>query len=68
MSLSDEPRIQALLSAIVLFRLISRGFAHADLKAQLALLLGVQPETITGGRMTYDFRRLRLHGGIRRLP
>lgn len=63
-----EPRVQALLSAIVLFRLIPRGFSHADLKAQLALLLGEQPETITAGRMTYDLRRLRLHGVIRRVP
>jgi hypothetical protein len=63
-----EPRVQALLSALVLFRLLPRGFSHADLKAQLALLLGVAVATISAGRMTYDLRRLRLHGLITRIP
>ncbi len=61
-----EPRVQALLSALVLFRLLPRGFSHADLKAQLVLLLGVETASITAGRMTYDLRRLRLHGLITR--
>ena len=63
-----EPRVQALLSALVMFRLLPRGFSHADLKTQLALLLGEDVATITAGRMTYDLRRLRLHGLIMRIP
>ena len=63
-----EPRVQALLSALILFRLLPRGFSHAECKAQLALLLGVDAAPITAGRMTYDLRRLRLHGLITRIP
>jgi hypothetical protein len=63
-----EPRVQALLSALVLFRLLPRGFSHADLKAQLLLLFGADATALTAGRMTYDLRRLRLHGLITRIP
>jgi hypothetical protein len=63
-----EPRVQALLSALVLFRLLPRGFSHADLKAALAQLVGAEAAPLTAGRMTYDLRRLRLHGIITRIP
>ena len=63
-----EPRVQALLSARVRFRLLPRGMSHAELKAELALLLPADAATITAGRMTYDLRRLRLHGLITRIP
>lgn len=63
-----EPRVQALLGALVMFRLLPRGFSHAELKAQLASLLGEDAATLTAGRMTYDLRRLRLHGLITRIP
>ena len=32
------------------------------------MLTGQTPTTITQGRMTYDLRRLRLHGMIERIP
>ena len=54
--------------ALVLFRLLPTGFAHRDLREQVAALTGQTPETITPGRMTYDLRRLRLHGFTERLP
>ena len=63
-----EPRVQMLLSALVLFRLLPHGFSHAALKAQLVLLLGADAAPLTAGRMTYDLRRLRLHGLIMRIP
>lgn len=63
-----EPRVQTLLSALVMFRLLPRGFSHRELKAQLALLSGEEIAAITAGRMTYDLRRLRLHGLITRIP
>ena len=47
LSYADPRRAQALLSALVLFRLLPRGFTHADLKAHLALLEGVAVATIT---------------------
>jgi hypothetical protein len=63
-----DPRAQALFSAVVLFCLLPRGFANRDLREHLAPLLGLDPSHITAGRMTYDLRRLRLHGLIARLP
>ncbi len=63
-----DPRVQALLSAIVVFRLLPDGFANRHLRAHLAPLLGVPAESLTAGRMTYDLRRLRLHGLIERIP
>ena len=63
-----DPRVQLLLCALVSFRLLPRGFSHAELKAQLTLLLGTDATPITAGRMTYDLRRLRLHGLITRIP
>lgn len=63
-----DPRVHALLGAIVVFRLLPDGFANRDLRAHLAPLLGVDAETMTAGKMTYDLRRLRLHGLIERIP
>jgi hypothetical protein len=62
------PRVQALLSVLVLFCLLPQGFANKDLREPLALLLGLDARAMTPGRMTYDLRRLRLHGLIARLP
>ncbi len=63
-----DPRVHALFAAIVIFRLLPDGFANRDLRAHLAPLLGLDAETMTAGRMTYDLRRLRLHGLIQRVP
>ncbi len=63
-----DSRIQALLNAVLDFRLLPRGFSNGDLRKRLALLLGRRVGSITPGQMTYDLRRLRLHGVIRRVP
>jgi hypothetical protein len=63
-----DPRAHALLAAICVFRLLPRGFANRDLRPVAAQLLGVPAETITPGKMTYDLRRLRMHGLIERIP
>jgi hypothetical protein len=63
-----DARVQALLHALVLFVFLARGFTNKDLREQLAPLLGLRPSDIRPGRMTYDLRRLRLHGLIERLP
>lgn len=63
-----DQRVQALLAATVIFRLQPNGFANRDLRAHLAPLLGLDAETMTAGRMTYDLRRLRLHRLIERVP
>ena len=64
----DSVRTQALLSALIVFHLLPHGFRNADLRALLAPLLGLDPGHMTQGRMSYDLRRLRLHGLIERIP
>ena len=63
-----DARVQALLQALLVFVLLPRGFSNRDLREQLAPLLGLDPSQLSPGRMTYDLRRLRLHGLIERLP
>ena len=62
-----DPRVHALLHAIVLFALLPNGFRNADLREHVAHLLGIAPAALRPGRMTYDLRRLRLHGLIQRV-
>jgi len=61
-------RVQALLSALCVFRLLPNGFTNRDLRGYLAPLLGLNPEAMTSGQITYDLRRLRIHGLIQRIP
>ncbi len=61
-----QARVQALLAALVIFSLQPRGFQNKQLRPLLAQSLGVDPAQITAGRMSYDLRRLRLHGLIER--
>jgi len=63
-----DPRVTALLSAIVLFHLLPRGFRNRDLRQYVGRLLGRAPSEFTRGQMTYDLRRLRLHRLIERIP
>ena len=53
---------------MLLFLLVQGTFTHKDLREHLALLLGQKPSQLTPGRITYDLRRLRLHGLIERIP
>jgi hypothetical protein len=61
-------RSHALFSALLIFRLQPAGFTNRDLRTLTAQLRGLDPDTITTGQMTYDLRRLRLHGMIDRVP
>src|SRR5437660_8142344 len=63
-----EPRVHALLHAVILFRQLAQGFRAADLRRHLAALSGRDPTSISQGAITYQLRRLRLHGLIERLP
>jgi hypothetical protein len=63
-----DPRVQALMQALLLFVLLPHGFSNRDLREHLAPLLGLDPNQWRAGKMTYDLRRLRLHGFIERLP
>jgi hypothetical protein len=63
-----DSRVLALLAAILYFRLIPCGFSNKDLRELMTQLLGLEPGYFTQGKMTYDLRRLRLHGLIERIP
>lgn len=63
-----DPRVLALLAAVILFRHLPRGFSNRDLREHVAPLLGFSPGHFTQGKMTYDLRRLLLHGLIERIP
>ena len=57
-----------LLACLILFRQLAQGFRSADLRAHLAALSGCDPASISQGAITYQLRRLRLHGLIERVP
>jgi hypothetical protein len=63
-----DATVHALLSALLVFRLLPRGFSNRELRDHWAPLLGQAPETLTPGQMTYHLRRLRLHALIERVP
>jgi hypothetical protein len=63
-----DPRVQALLAALCVFRLLPAGFTNRDLRTHLAPLLGLATEAMTSGQLTYDLRRLRTHRLIQRIP
>lgn len=63
-----DPRVLALLQVLVLFCFLPEGFRNKTLREHFARLLGLDPSAITQGQMTYQLRRLKLHGLIRRVP
>jgi hypothetical protein len=63
-----DRRVQALFAVLVVFSLQLRGFNNREMRTLLAQLLGLDPANYSIGRMTYDLRRLRLHGIIERIP
>ena len=60
--------MQALLAALLAFRVLPDGFQNRDLRETVAPLVGLSVDEYGRGRMTYDLRRLRLHGLIERIP
>jgi hypothetical protein len=63
-----DPVVLALFAVLVWFRLLPCGFRSRDLREHIAPLLGDNPSQWTQGRLTYQLRRLRLHGLIERVP
>jgi len=63
-----DARVHSLWHAIILFRQLAEGFRSGDLRHHLAALSGRDPEVISQGAITYQLRRLRLHGLIERWP
>jgi hypothetical protein len=62
-----DPRVQALFAVLVHFSLQPQGFRNKELRPLLAQALGLDSQQITQGKMSYDLRRLRLHGLIQRI-
>jgi len=63
-----DRRVLALLQVLVLFCFLPDGFRNSTLREHYAHLLGLDPDAITQGQMTYQLRRLKLHGLIERIP
>ncbi len=60
-----DPRAMALTGALAVFVHAIAGFTNKSLRGLVAGLLG---QDYTANQMTYDLRRLRLHGLIQRIP
>ena len=63
-----DRRVHALMHALCLFALAPTGFRHREFRDYVAQLQSREPDTYSAGAMTYDLRRLRLHGLIERVP
>jgi hypothetical protein len=63
-----DRRVHALMHARCLFALMPTGVRQRELRDHVAQLQGRDPATYSPGAMTYDLRRLRLHGLIERVP
>jgi len=64
----DDARVIALLQVLCLFLGLPEGFRNASMRQWMAQALAVPVDAYSPGRMTYDLRRLRLHGLIERIP
>ena len=62
-----DRRVDALMHALCLFALAPTGFRHREFRDHVAQLQHRAPDTYSAGSMTYDLRRLRLHGLIERV-
>ena len=63
-----DHRVLALMQTLCFFALSPTGFRHRDVRMHIAQFLGRGPDQYAAGQMTYDLRRLRLHGLIERVP
>lgn len=63
-----DARVLALLQALCQVAPRPNGFRHRELRPLVAGLLGRDLDQYSAGAMTYDLRRLRLHGLIERGP
>lgn len=62
-----DPLLLAVMTALLMFRLLPEGFSNRDLREKVARLLVRSPDELTPGQMTYQLRRLRLRGLILRI-
>jgi hypothetical protein len=62
-----DARVQALFAVLLLLCLQVEGFRNRQLRPLLAQMLAVEESKIKQGRVSYELRRLRLHGLIERI-
>jgi DNA-binding PadR family transcriptional regulator len=63
-----DPMVLAVLTALLMFRFLPRGFRNGDLRRDVSQLLARPAHDLSPGQMTYQLRRLRLRGLIKRIP
>jgi DNA-binding PadR family transcriptional regulator len=63
-----DPLVLAVLTALLMFRFLPRGFRNGDLRRDVSQLLARPAHDLSPGQMTYQLRRLRLRGLIKRIP
>ena len=61
-------RAMTLFSVLCMFMWMPGGFRNAAIREKVAEMLGVSEKEYSPGAMTYDLRRLRLHGVIKKIP
>jgi len=72
--LSHDPMVLAVLTALLMFRFLPQGFRNgalfsiANLRRDVSQLLARPAHDLSPGQMTYQLRRLRLRGLIKRIP
>ena len=62
-----DARVQCLFAVLLLLCLQLEGFRNRQLRPLLAQMLGLEESNISPGRVSYELRRLRLHGLIERI-
>ena len=62
-----DARVQSLFAVLLLLCLQLEGFRNRQLRPLLAQMLGLEESNISPGRVSYELRRLRLHGLIERI-
>ena len=63
-----DPVVLAVLTALLMFRFLPRGFRNGELRRDVSQLLARPAHDLSPGQMTYQLRRLRLRGLITRIP
>lgn len=63
-----DDRAMVLLQMLAIFGLQVEGFTNRMAREKIVLLLGLSPDALSQGRISYDLRRLRLRNLILREP
>lgn len=63
-----DPRVMALLQTLCIFMIVVIGFTNKELREKAAPLMGKTTDEYGPNKMTYDLRRLRMHGLIEKVP